>query len=187
MAASCRGEADFNVCKRRDQALLDLGEIGAERKCRQQAGIGGRLQRALDRIRRVVARRRRQRERPLDLAGILGLAQQFALEARVGDRQHRGDDVAVAFAADVGDAVFRHDDVAQMARDGGVAVAPADIRLGLAFRRARRVQQDRRARAFERKALRDEIVLAADAADDAAVFEAVRNHVAEQRSPSSRR
>ena len=129
--AICPGRGVFQSLKRRDKALFNLGKIGAEGKIRKKAGIRGRLQRALDSFRRIVARRLWQLERSLDLAGILGLPQQFVLKACVGDRQHRGDDFAVGFAADIGNAIFGDDNVAQMTRDGRMAVAPADIRLSL--------------------------------------------------------
>ena len=116
----------------------------------------------------------------LDLAGILGAAQQFVLETRVRDRQHGGDHVTIGLPAQIGDAVFRHHDVAQMARDGGVAVVPADVRGGAPFAVARRAQQDDRARIIQREALGDEIVLSADPAHDLAVLQPIGDHGAEQ-------
>src|SRR5580704_11547109 len=89
--------------------------------------------------------------------------------------------LAVAFAAQIGNAVFGDDDIAQMARNGGVAITPKDVGLILAIARPDRAQHDRRTRVFKRKALCDEIVLPTDAADDAAVVETVGDHVAEQR------
>ena len=70
---------------------------------------------------------RGQLEVVFDLAGVLGPPQKSVLKARVGDRQHGGDTVAVGLAAQIGDAVFGHHDVAQVARDRGVAVFPADV------------------------------------------------------------
>ena len=174
-------DADFRICsagrRRRSISVKSLPNGNAGRR----PVVHGRLQRPLDRVGRVVARGIRQLERRLDLAGVLGLPQQIILEALVGDGQHRDDDVAVAFAAKVGDAVFGHDHIAQMARDRGVTVAPPDVGLGLALRRAACAQHDHRTRAFERESLRDEIVLSADAADDPAILKAVGNDVAQRR------
>jgi hypothetical protein len=68
-----------------------------------------------------------------------------------------------------------------MARNGGVAVVPQNGRGRAAPRRARRAQHDDRARIREREALRDEIVLPADAAHDLTVVQRVRDDGAEQR------
>ena len=61
------------------------------------------------------------------LAGVLGLPHQFVLKARIRDLQHRRDHVGVGFSPEIGDAVFGDDDIAQMARNGLMAVVPADI------------------------------------------------------------
>src|SRR5690606_19126153 len=107
----------------------------------------------------------------LDLPRPPRLAGQLVLEPGIGYGEHRGDAVAVAPAAQLGDAVFGDEDVAQMARDGGVAVAPQDARFAPALRPARRVERDDRARAVERQGLGDEIVLPADAGNDLPVLQ----------------
>src|SRR5262245_32603436 len=108
--------------ERRDEPLLDRGEVAAEGKGRQQALVARSPERARDARGRVVAAGGGELEALLDLASIARAPQQFILETRIGDREHRRDHVAVALAAQIGDAVFRHHDVAQMARDRGVAV-----------------------------------------------------------------
>ncbi len=115
--------------QRRDQPLLGRGEIGAEGKRRDAAPARARAP-APARCARGCCRGMPagSSNAALDLAGILGAPQQIVLEAGIGDRQHGGDHVAVGLAAQVGNAVFGHHDVAQVARDGGVAVAPADVR-----------------------------------------------------------
>src|SRR5262249_43177004 len=135
------------------------GEIAAEGKGRQQSALACASKRPRDALGRVVAARGREFELSLDLAGILRAPQQFVLEAGIGDRQHRRDDVAVRLPAQVGDPVFRHHDVAQMTRNGGVAVVPKDGRGRAPPRRSGCAQRDDRARAGKRKTLRDEIVL----------------------------
>ena len=107
---------------------------------------------------------------------------QFVLKARIRDRQHRRDRLGVGFSADIGDAVFGDEDIAQMPRNGLVAVVPADVGLRLCAGLPRRFQRQDRARALQRKSLRHEIVLAADAAHDLAVIETVGD-----RSPHQRR
>ena len=115
------------------------------------------------------------------LAGILGVPRQFGLEAGIRDRQHRRDGFGVGFSSDVGDAIFGDEDVAQMPRNGLVAVVPADVGLRLCAGLPRRFQREDRSRALQREGLRHEIILAADAADDLAVLEAVGNRRAHQR------
>src|SRR5580704_5149400 len=108
------GRSGLQRLQRWNEPLLDFGKIGAEGECGKESGVYRRLERALDGFRSVVTDIVRQRERPLDLSRILGLLQQLVLKARVGDRQHSGDHIAVAFAANVGDAVLGDDNVAQM-------------------------------------------------------------------------
>ena len=115
--------------QRRDQPLLDVGEIAAERKRRQQAGLAGRFQRAGNPLRKIFAMRRRNFIVLRQFAGILGLPRQFVLKAGIRNLQHRRDHVGVGFSPEIGDAVFGDDDIAQMPRNGLVAIAPADIGL----------------------------------------------------------
>ncbi len=71
----------------RKQPLLGLGEIAAERKRWQQAGLARRLQRARDPLRKILPMRRRDLKILRQLAGIPGLPRQFGLEAGVRNRQ----------------------------------------------------------------------------------------------------
>src|SRR5215471_18347409 len=69
--------------QRRQQALLGVGEIAAERKRWNESLLAGRRERLLDPLRRVVAVFARQLEAPLDLAGILGAADELVLETGI--------------------------------------------------------------------------------------------------------
>ena len=91
--------------QRRDQPLLDLGKIAAERKRRQQAGVPRRLQRGLDPLRHILAMRGRNLKILRQLAFVLGGARQFVLDARIRHLQHRRDHVGVGLAPEIGDAV----------------------------------------------------------------------------------
>ena len=148
------------------------GEIGAERKRRQQPLLGRRRERPRDALRRVVAARGRQLvirsrscRRPWPAAAVRPGSANRPPPACAA-MTSRSD-----LAAQVGDAVFGHHDVAQMARDRGVAVVPEDVRAGLAAGRAGRAQHDDGAGVLQREALGDEIVLPADAAHHPAVLE----------------
>jgi hypothetical protein len=88
--------------KRRNQPLLDLGEITAEWKRRQQPGFARGLQNSRDPLRRVVARMRLYFVVPRQLARIPGDARQLVLKARIRDRQQRRDDVGIGFPPDIG-------------------------------------------------------------------------------------
>src|SRR5262245_31996038 len=81
--------------ERRDEPLLDRGEIAAKGKRRQQALFARGSERARDALGRVVAAGGGQLEASLDLAGSARAPQQFILETRIGDREHRRDHVAV--------------------------------------------------------------------------------------------
>ena len=104
---------------------------------------------------------------------LLHRVQQITLERRIGDAQHHGDGLAVRFAANVGDAVFRHDDIAQRTRHGGVGIAGDDVRCRGAVLASRAAHGDDGTCAFEFMRHADEIVLAADAADHAAIRQCV--------------
>ena len=60
------------------------------------------------------------------LAGALRVGDEAVLKARIHDREQRLDHLAIRAATQVRDAVLRDDDVAQVSRDGRVAVAPRD-------------------------------------------------------------
>ena len=131
---SCIGDASPSVCKaginRCSTSVKSVPNGNNGNKPASAAGLSARL----ISVRRIVAHRSRAiRKSRCDLAGVLGLPQQFVLKARVGDRQHRGDHLAVAFAANIGNAVFGNDHVTQVARDRGMAIAPADVGLILAL------------------------------------------------------
>src|SRR5262249_27355906 len=70
-----RGRAQ--ALERRDEPLLDRGEIAAEGKRQQQALVARGRERASDALGRVVAAGGRQLEALLDLAGIARAPQQF--------------------------------------------------------------------------------------------------------------
>ena len=108
-------------------------------------------------------------------SGILGRLRQFALKPGIRHRQHRRDRLGIRFSPDIGNAVLSDKHVAQMPRNGLMAIAPADIGLRASARPPRRLQREDRACAVQRKGLRHEIILAADAADDLAVFQPVRH------------
>jgi len=71
--------------QRRDQPLLDIGKIAAERKLRQQTGFARRLQRACNPLGIILAMNSGNFEILRQLAGILGLPRQFGLKTGVGD------------------------------------------------------------------------------------------------------
>ena len=93
----------------------------------------------------------------------------------MGDRGHGQHTFAVAASAQVGDAVFGDHDVAQVPRDGDVAVVPAHVGGGVAAVAAARPQHQRRTRVVEGMRHGDEVVLAADARHHAAILERVGN------------
>jgi hypothetical protein len=172
--------------QRRQQALFDRGEIAAERKRRKKAARLRFAQACGETGRRVRAPRVRHAKILRELAGADRLRGKLVQEARVADREHRSDAGLVALAAKVRHAVLGHVDVAQMARNRRMSVVPADVRFDAAIVRARRPQQQYGSPARDRVRHRDEVVLAADAADDAAVFERVGHGRAEQRRHHAR-
>ena len=121
-----------------------------------------------------------QLEGGLELAGAAGLLEQPWLEAAVGHPEHGDDDVAVGLAAQVGDPVLGDDDVAQLPRHRRVGVAPDDVGGRAPVRSPGAAHADDGAGALQRVGHGDEVVLAAGAADDAAVLELVGGHGAEQ-------
>ncbi len=98
--------------QRRNQPLLDVGEIAAERERWQQARFARRLQGGLDALRKVFAMGWWDLEILRQLAGILGLPRQFALKTGVRNREHRRDDLGVGFSPEIGDAIFGDGDIA---------------------------------------------------------------------------
>jgi hypothetical protein len=53
------------------------------------------------------------------------------LESGIGNFDHRGDDVGIAFPSQVGDAVFGDDNIAEVSGNGGMSVVPDDIGFDL--------------------------------------------------------
>ena len=121
----------------------------------------------------IVAVRRRNFKILRQLAGVLGLPREFGLKARIRNGQHRRDHIGVGFSPDIGDTIFGDEDIAQMPRNGLVAVSPADVRLRFGAGLPGRFDREDRARTLQRERLRHEIVLAADAAHHLSVFKAV--------------
>ena len=111
----------------------------------------------------------------------LGFAHEAVLEARVGDAQQALHAFGVGGAAQVGHAVLGDDDIAQVARDGAVGVAPHDVGVQAGRVVVRGAQRQHRAGAGQRVRLRDEVVLPAHAGDDAAVGQRVGRRGAQQR------
>ena len=108
-----------------------------------------------------------------NLAGPFGFFQQFRLKARIGDIQQGDDHFLVRPAAQVGDAVFSHYDIAQMAGNRDVAVVPDDVRTHAqpALTSAAQHQDGAGARQFVGH--RHEVVLTAYAADHLTVLQAI--------------
>ena len=83
---------------------------------------------SLSRSRRFAAMAR-QRERALDLARPLSRGRQLVLKISVGDADHRRDRVSIRFPSDIGDAVFRDNDVAERTGNRRVRVGPDYVGL----------------------------------------------------------
>ena len=120
------------------------------------------------------------RHRPVggERAGLLGPRDEVVLEPRVGDCYHRRDDLGVGPVPQVGDPVLRHDDIAQVPWDGQVAVVRDDVRLVVPTRPPGRPYHQYRPPVVEFVGLVDEVELAADAAHDVPVREAVGDDTA---------
>src|SRR5262249_58857492 len=99
-----RGRAQ--ALERRDEPLLDRGEIAAEGKRRQQALVARGSERARDALGRIVAAGGRELEARLDLASILSAPQQVILETRIGHPAPGRGPVAGALPAQTRDAGF---------------------------------------------------------------------------------
>src|SRR5262245_22102726 len=122
----------------------------------------------------------RQREGMLELPGPLGFGRKSTLEPAVGDADYGRNRVPIGPPSDVGDAVFRDDDVSQRAGHGRVGVGPGDTGSDLAPVMTRAAYGDDRPGVGELMGHGDEIVLAADTAYDSPVFERVRGDCAQQ-------
>src|SRR5262249_771760 len=115
----------------------------------------------------------RQRERTLDLARPLSRGFKLMLKISVGDADHRRDRVSIRFPSDVGDAVFRDNDVAERAGQRRVRIGPDYVALEPGSQMAPTAYGDDRPSVLELVRHGDEIVLASDAAHDAPIFQSV--------------
>ncbi len=140
-----------------------------------------RRQGLLKRFRQVAPVRVRDAMIRRQFSGALCFGEQRSLEPRIRDVEHRGRNFGIALAADVCDTVLGQHDVPQVARDSHVAIVPADVGFERAAVRARRAHGDNRSPAWQLVRLRDEVVLAADAADDATIREPIRHERAPER------
>src|SRR6266511_4555978 len=100
---SCSGPR-LHSPQRASKPLLDRREIGAERILGKESVVSKRRDSALEMLRPIAPGRIRQYEIALDLAGPLRCVDEPVLEQRVGDREHRGNTVAIGPAAQVRDA-----------------------------------------------------------------------------------
>ena len=153
----------------------------AERKLRQQPLLACRRQHPFDQLRRVVAACRRQLEPALDLAGLLGAAQQLVLEIgnlppRASLRSRRGRSCRAGRQRRTRSRRCRADGAEWWC--GHSSNGCSRWCAGSASRVARSMMMERASSSA--KALRNEIVLAADAAHHLAVLQPVRHHGAEQ-------
>jgi hypothetical protein len=156
-------------------------QVGAEREVRQQPGLGPGVQLVVQRLGQVVAVALGQLQSASSLPCALACAHQFVLEARVGHGDQALDHFAVGLAAQVGHAVLGDDDVAQVARNGDVAVVPDDAAVQAVLVVVRGAQHQDRARVGQRMRHGHEVVLPAHAADHLAVFQRVAGRGAQQR------
>src|SRR6185369_10167142 len=106
-----------------------------EWKQRESAAIRQWLQRARQGLGSIAAPTRRYDEVGAQLAGVHGAPGKIVLETRVADRQHRQDAVFIGLAAQVGNAVLGHVDIAQVARNRRMPIVPEDVRAHAAVAR----------------------------------------------------
>ncbi len=162
------------------QALFDLAEVAAQRIVGQGAIGAERSQRGAHAFGAVALPRRWRDEIGSELARAFGLLQQRGLECGIGDAGHRHDAVLVGHAAQVGDAVFVEVDVAQVARDGGVAVVPVQVGVQRGRLAAGGTEHQHAARVVQRMRHCHEVVLAADAGHHAAVVQRIGHRRAQR-------
>src|SRR5262245_17527139 len=163
------------------ESFLHFGQIAPQWKRRQQASAPRRRQRGLQPFRTVGSRIARQREGTLKLPGPLGISREPTLEPAVGYADYGRNRVPVGPPSDVGDAVFRDDDVSQRAGHGRVGVGPGDIGSDLAALMARTAHGNDRPRVGEFVRHGDKVVLPPNTAYDSPVFERVGGDCAQQR------
>jgi hypothetical protein len=110
----------------------------------------------------------------------LRLAHQAFLEAGICNVQQGRDHVLVGAAAQVGDAIFGRDDIAQVAWNGDVTVVPQNIRADAAVLLAGAAQRQYRSSPGQGMCHRHEIELTADTAHHLPVGQTVRHGGAAQ-------
>jgi hypothetical protein len=116
----------------------------------------------------------------LHLARGFRCGQQLFLETAVGDGQEALDHLGIRLTAQIGDTVFGHHHVAQVARNGHVAVIRHDIRDNMIAGSARGTHAEHGAGSREVVGHGNEVVLSAHAADDRPILERIRGHGAAQ-------
>ena len=170
---------DLGQCAR--QIALDVGEVVAEGKIGEQSALPQFGHALTQPLRRVVPGVVGNAPARVDLAGRLRLLEQLILKARVGNPDQRLGDVAVGFGAQIGHAVFGDDHVAQVARNGAVAVIEHDVRAWRAARLPGGAHHDHAAPGGQLVRHGHEVVLPAHARNDAVVFQPVRHRRAAER------
>src|SRR5439155_20227603 len=145
---------------------LVTGEIRAKREPLEEAARAIRRQNVRELLRMVVAKTVRNTVPPGYLAGPLRGAKQLVLKSRVGDLHQCRGDLFIRAASQVGDPVLGDDEIAEVPRDRGAAVARQNVRADLAAGPllARAPNEEDRATVLEGVRHGHEVVLAADTA-----------------------
>ncbi|MNV06504.1 hypothetical protein D3C71_968860 [compost metagenome] len=112
-------------------------------------------------------------ERAVQFLRGLGLFQQRRLERGVGDAGHGNDALFIGAVAQIGDAVFVDEEIAQMARNGGVAVVPAHVGLRLACIITQCAEHQDAARVRQRMCHRHEVVLPTHTGYHSPIFQCI--------------
>ena len=99
------------------------------------------------------------------------------LKISVGDAHHRRDRVSIRFPSDIGDTVFRDNDVAERSGERRVRIGPDYVGLEPVSQMAPAAHGDDRPSVLELVRHGDEIVLASDAAHDAPASAAKRQRL----------
>ena len=111
--------------ERAGERLLDLGHLGAQREGGQQA-VAPRRPSAASIAPRDCSRCRQAKEGS-SLPALRAASSNAGWKPLSATPSIATIDVAIGFAAQIGDAVLGDDDVAQLPRHGGVGVAPDDV------------------------------------------------------------
>lgn len=174
------GEFEFALqpVQRPQQIPFNRGEITAQRVFRKEVFVpcGDRLQA----LRRVLGEAWIETEILWQFADFLRLLDQALLEARVTDVQQRFDHYGIGFTAQISDAVFGHDDIAQVPWDRTVTVFPDDVGTDVATGFTPAAQDQNRTGIVQRVTLRDEVVLPADSAEYSPILQLIRHTRTEQ-------